>query len=1194
MGIVQDTLCGVRKFTLKDAFCDWTMVQNILLWLPNWDGSVPTPAILKPKALWTGKQLVSLCIPAGINVKKFNSEKPSPIDVTDENVLIEDGEIIQGTIVKAMAGAQNNGLIHVIFREKGHVATRDFFSAVQKVVNYWLLHYGFSVGIGDTIADKATMAGISNRLRQAKEEARLIIYEAEQNVMTADPGMTLRETFEHLMKTELNTARDFAGTSAQKNLKDDNNVKQMVVSGSKGSFINISQMSGCVGQQSVEGKRIPFGFKHRSLPHFSKDDYGPEAGGFVENSYLRGLTPQEFFFHAMAGREGLIDTAVKTAETGYIQRRLVKAMEDVMVCYDGTVRNSAGDILQMVYGEDGMDGAAMERQVSIVVPRVRTCTLKSFIQQSLDTLKLSRDAFKRKFKVDLLDPQYTFKPKVLQAGIIESSHELQAKLDEEFAQLKSDRRALRETFPNGDSSWPLPVNIQRIIQNSRQIFNIDTRKPSDLDPGFVIDKVVELADSLIVIRGDDPLSREAQHNATLLFKCLMRSSLAVRRVIEEYHLDMAAFLWVVGEIKVKFDQSIVNAAEMCGILAAQSIGEPATQMTLNTFHYAGVSAKNVTLGVPRLKEIINVAERIKTPINQVFVEKNIGQSQAATKTLSAELAHVTIRTLTSKVEVHYDPDVEDTYIEEDKDFVRAVWDMPDEQNEAISSRLSPWVLRIVLDRAKMLDKGKTIQEVADAINNTFNRQSTDVQVCNPPDNSSSLVIRLRTVFPADMKEDDGLAEDEDTTLVKLESVVLDDITLGGIKGISRVFMQEKSRTAISAKGDFDTSQREWTIDTEGSNLKEVLAVDGVDSVRTYSNNSFEVFQVLGIEAGRAALLQELRNVIEFDGSYVNYRHLALLCDLMTQRGQLMSITRHGINRTDAGALAKSSFEETVEILMEAAAQGDKDDCKGVAENVMLGQVAPMGTGAFDVQLDLTMLKEAISDQRGEVARMRLQVAGGMTPGGATPYGGGATPYDTGAYSPYMGKIQDAAFSPIGGSGGDDTFAYDGLGYGQSPVGNLGARSPGGFSPSSPSYSPTSPFVTSPMHTSPTSPFAGGASPWVTAGQYGATSPSYSPTSPAMYSPASPAFSPTSPSFSPTSPAGGFGATSPSYSPTSPSFSPASPSYSPTSPNFAPTSPAYSPTSPQMSPTSPGRGGYGATSPSYSRECIRLIQCCHLC
>jgi DNA-directed RNA polymerase II subunit RPB1 len=148
----------------------------------------------------------------------------------------------------------------------------------------------------------------------------------------------------------LNKARDEAGRAAQSSLDEGNNVKAMVTAGSKGSFINISQMIACVGQQNVEGKRIPFGFVDRTLPHFTKDDYGPESRGFVENSYLRGLTPQEFFFHAMGGREGLIDTAVKTSETGYIQRRLVKAMEDVMVKYDGTIRNSLGELQSSIRG----------------------------------------------------------------------------------------------------------------------------------------------------------------------------------------------------------------------------------------------------------------------------------------------------------------------------------------------------------------------------------------------------------------------------------------------------------------------------------------------------------------------------------------------------------------------------------------------------------------------------------------------------------------------------------------------------------------------------------------------------------------------------------------------------------------------------------------------------------------------------
>lgn len=188
-----------------------------------------------------------------------------------------------------------------------------------------------------------------------------------------------------MVERELDFARDTSGQYAQQSLKEDNNVKQMVVAGSKGPFINISQMSVCVGQQSVEGKRIPFGFRHRTLPHLTKDDFSPEARGFVENSYLRVLTPQEFFFHAMAGREGLIDTAVKTAATGYIQHRLVKAFEEVTVCYDGTVRDSRGNLIQFVYGGDGMDGTFIEHQ-------------------SIKTFAMNDWEFEHEYRVDVMDP----------------------------------------------------------------------------------------------------------------------------------------------------------------------------------------------------------------------------------------------------------------------------------------------------------------------------------------------------------------------------------------------------------------------------------------------------------------------------------------------------------------------------------------------------------------------------------------------------------------------------------------------------------------------------------------------------------------------------------------------------------------------------------------------------------------------
>lgn len=1160
MGIVQDTLCGVRKMTLRDSFCDWNFVQNLLLWLPGWDGSIPAPAIFKPQPMWTGKQLLSLCIPKGINIEKLDDDYPSPIDITDTNVRVDDGELITGAIVKKMAGASEKGLVHTIFREYGPVACRDFFSAFQMVVNYWLLHNGFSVGIGDTIADRSTMAGINERLDQAKEKVQSVLSRAETNAVKTEPGMTVRETVESIVSKELNEARDWAGKSAEKNIKDDNNVKQMVVSGAKGSFINISQMSACVGQQIVEGKRIPFGFKHRTLPHYAKDDYGPESRGFVENSYLRGLTPQEFFFHAMGGREGLIDTAVKTAETGYIQRRLVKAMEDLKVEYDGTVRNSSGEVIQFLYGEDGMDGAAIE-------------------SQKLEIIRMSNAKFEKTYKVDVLSSKGGFKPGTLQAGVDQSSIELQNLLDIEWGRLQEDRRLLRDyIFHDGDAKRYLPVDIARIISNSKQIFHVDPRVPSDLEPSYIIETVQALADRLIVVRGNDPISLESQRNATLLFGIHLRSQLAARPVLEQMHLNREAFDWVIGEIEQIFNKSLVNAAEMVGTLAAQSIGEPATQMTLNTFHYAGVSSKSATGGVPRLKEVINVAVNIRTPALSVYLMPEYSQKAETAHSLSRTMTHTRLRDVTASVEIFYDPKVDSTDIEEDRDFVDAFFAIPDEDIRL--DLHSPWLLRLELDRARVVEGEWEMSDIVAAIVDTVGK---DVFVIHSEDNSDKLIIRIRIV--AAEKEEEDLLGDEDMFLKRIEGTLLDQVELGGIPGIKRVFITEGKRPVVTATGEYEIKP-EWFIETEGINLIQVMAMDGVDANRTYSNHVYEVYEKLGIEAGRKGIEKEMLEVLNKAGSYVNYRHLALLCDLMCNKGHLMSITRHGINRTDAGALSRCSFEETVEILLEAAAVGDVDDCRGVAENVLLGQMAPMGTGAFDVALDLGMLKDVIVDHRLPVQNMMLaSSAGGMTPGG------NMTPYDN--FSPMWngGAVGSAAFSPMQTSNNDESGSFAYMGYGMSPM--AGGMSPGGYSPTSPAgYSPTSPFaVTSPAY-SPTSPFqgAGAASPWAPhggAGGYGATSPMYSPTSP-QYSPTSPSFSPSSPTFSPASPAyGGGGArTSPGYSPASPAYSPTSPMggvtsprYSPTSPQYSPASPSFSPTSPAYSPTSPQ--GFQATSPKYS-------------
>ena len=233
MGIVQDTLCGVRKMTLRDCFMDRDFVQNILLWVPSWDGVLPPPAIIKPKPLWTGKQLVSMVIPKGVNYFRQDGQKPDPLPTNDSGVLIEDGEILYGIIEKKAVGASSGGIVHIVFRERGPEACRDFIGGIQKVVNYWLLHNGFSIGIGDTVPDPDTQQNIVDLVADAKRLVKETIELAHMDGLESEPGMTMRESFENTVSNFLNDARDKAGKSAQESAKDDNNVKQMVVAGSK-------------------------------------------------------------------------------------------------------------------------------------------------------------------------------------------------------------------------------------------------------------------------------------------------------------------------------------------------------------------------------------------------------------------------------------------------------------------------------------------------------------------------------------------------------------------------------------------------------------------------------------------------------------------------------------------------------------------------------------------------------------------------------------------------------------------------------------------------------------------------------------------------------------------------------------------------------------------------------------------------
>lgn len=269
----------------------------------------------------------------------------------------------------------------------------------------------------------------------------------------------------------------------------------------------------------------------------------------------------------------------------------------------------------------------------------------------------------------------------------------------------------------------------------------------------------ELSTKLIIVKGEDALSRRAQENATLLFNILLRSHLCSKRMAEEYKLNSEAFEWLLGEIEARFQQAHVKPGEMVGALAAQSLGEPATQMTLNTFHYAGVSAKNVTLGVPRLKEIINVSKRPKTPSLTVFLLGQAARDTEKCKVLFlhvfftiyffiqdvlCRIEHTTLRKVTANTSIYYDPEPQNTVIPEDQEFVNVYYEMPDFD----PTRISPWLLRLELDRKRMTDKKLTMEQIAEKISATFGE---DLNCIFNDDNAEKLVLRIRLMNNNDQK-----------------------------------------------------------------------------------------------------------------------------------------------------------------------------------------------------------------------------------------------------------------------------------------------------------------------------------------------------------------------------------------------------------------------------------------------------------
>jgi DNA-directed RNA polymerase II subunit RPB1 len=351
MAIVQDSLLGAYLMTFEATFLRKDEFAELLSWIryPVKPLCIPLPCVTHPVPLWTCHQLFSLLLPSTMNLIRYSSDSD---DVPD--ILILNGDFVMGTLNKQYLGTSAGGIVDAMYRDFGTSATVEFITNHQRIVCFWLLDRGFSVGIQDCVLCDTGEEEVMDILTRAIRNIDCVSKEVNDSSMLIQAESARVQMLAKILMQTASIVSERAHIS--------NAVKDMIGAGSKGNPVNLCQISGCVGQQSVEGARITAEKGLRTLSCFPHSDDTVNSRGMVQNSYTLGIRADEFFFHAMGGREGLVDTAVKTATTGYIQRRQVKAMEDAKVHYDGTVRMGSVSILDFTYGGDNLDPTKLERQ----------------------------------------------------------------------------------------------------------------------------------------------------------------------------------------------------------------------------------------------------------------------------------------------------------------------------------------------------------------------------------------------------------------------------------------------------------------------------------------------------------------------------------------------------------------------------------------------------------------------------------------------------------------------------------------------------------------------------------------------------------------------------------------------------------------------------------------------------------------
>jgi DNA-directed RNA polymerase subunit A' len=613
----------------------------------------------------SGKDIFAQIIPKGSKIK-------IPDEITSDSAFGEDGDMVK-----------------IVDDEFGREVAVDCVGKAFKLGTIYLSRAGYSLSVHDlNVSDK--IKKMSNKIiEEAERKAFEIIENYKNGKLDPIPGKTAEETRETKILQVLNEVRTETGDIVKAHFPEDGNVNKMISSGAKGSLLNVTQIGCCVGQQSLWNKRISFGYNDRTLSFFDRGDLSPESRGFVKSSFFDGLNPKEYFFGAITGRDSLMDTALRTPKSGYLYRRLVSALQDLKVEYDGTVRDASENIIQFSFGDDGKDVAKLH--------------------------------------------------------------------------LRDDK----------------------------------------ISPG-----------------------------------------------------------------------------EACGVVTAQSFGQSSTQMVLNVFHHAGVAQMQITQGLPRLIEILDARKQPSTPLMEAYLDKDYYNEKDA-KVVAEKIKEVKLKEIISEIGIDF-------------------------SNKKIELELDNKGLRMIHSGAqKVVDKLSDLGYITKLTGNKV---------------SISLVeLDFKAIYK--LKE-------------KLKETII-----SGIKGIAQVVVANRDKN--------------YVILTSGSNLKLLSEFKGIDRNKIFSNDIHDVANVLGIEAARQTIVNEINKVLESQGLDINKRHLKLISDAMTSSGVVKGVTRMGIISQKASVLARATFETPDKQFINATIQGARDELNSVIENILLNQPIPVGTGLPGLLVEVT-------------------------------------------------------------------------------------------------------------------------------------------------------------------------------------------------------------------------------------------------